>query len=192
MATWAEFERADPELAAFGRERVEGQVCFHATLRTRRLARVHPVEPWIAAGLLLVLFPRAAPEGGRGPGDGRYALHTPMDNQEGEGGEFMVSGWMEQVADDIRRSQRPYTTRRTVAFYAMSVEEAVGTTYEGEGPEPATGAGDLRRRGRGSRRARRTVTGRGPRLHPALDVRGVEARACNIIDASSLRLPVGR
>jgi hypothetical protein len=51
MATWAEFALADPELAAFGEERLDGQVCFHATLRADGSPRVHPVEPWIAVGL---------------------------------------------------------------------------------------------------------------------------------------------
>jgi hypothetical protein len=49
VATWAEFERADAELAAFGQARLDGRVCFHATLRRDGGPRVHPVEPWIAA-----------------------------------------------------------------------------------------------------------------------------------------------
>jgi hypothetical protein len=135
MATWAEFERAEPELAAFGRERVDGHVCFHATLRADGWPRVHPVEPWIATGLLLVRFRGHSPKVQEVLRDGRYALHSPMDNPDGVGGEFLVRGWMEQLAETHPAAQRvaeeaPYA----LAFYAMSVEEAVGTTYEEDEP----------------------------------------------------------
>ena len=89
MATWAEFERAEPELAAFGRERLDGTVCFQATLRLDGSPRVHPVEPWIAAGLLLVRFRARSPKVREVARDARYALHSPMDNPEGIGGEFL-------------------------------------------------------------------------------------------------------
>jgi hypothetical protein len=133
--TWAEFELADPELAAFGRERVDQQVCFHATLRPDGWPRVHPVEPWIAVGLLLVRFRGHSPKVDEVRLDGRYALHSPMDNPDGVGGEFMVQGWIEQVAPTHPAVQRfvddaPYA----LAFYSMSVEEAVGTTYEEDEP----------------------------------------------------------
>jgi hypothetical protein len=137
VVAWAELERADPDLAAFGRERLDGRVCFHATLRRDGWPRVHPVEPWIAAGLLLVRFRAHSPKVEEVRHDGRYALHSPMDNPDGIGGEFLVRGWMERIADTHPAAQRfaadaPYP----LAFYAMSVEEAVGTTYEGEELEP--------------------------------------------------------
>ncbi len=137
MATWAEFELAEPELGAFGRERLDGQVCFHATLRADGWPRVHPVEPWIATGLLLVRFRARSPKVDEVLRDGRYALHSPMDNPDGVGGEFMVRGWMERVSDTHPAAQRfaqdaPYP----LAFYAMSVEEVVVTTYEGPDLDP--------------------------------------------------------
>lgn len=137
MATWAEFELAEPELAAFGKERLDGQVCFHATLRTDGSPRVHPVEPWIAVGLLLVRFRGHSPKVDEVRHDGRFALHSPMDNPDGVGGEFMVRGWMEQIGETHPAVQRfVHDASYALAFYAMSVEEAVGTTYEGEEAEP--------------------------------------------------------
>ena len=60
-----------------------------------------------------------------------------MDNPDGEGGEFLVRGRMEQVPPDhpaaiaiARRTGTP------LAFYSLSVEEAVGTTYEGRDRHP--------------------------------------------------------
>ncbi|MGH2680618.1 MAG: pyridoxamine 5'-phosphate oxidase family protein [Actinomycetota bacterium] len=135
MATWAEFELADPELAAFGRARLHHQVCFHATLRADGSPRVHPIEAWIAAGLLLVRFRGHSPKVAEVLRDGRYALHSPMDNLEGEGGEFLVRGWMERISDRHPGAQAiteeaPFPR----AFFAMSVDEAVATTYEGDAP----------------------------------------------------------
>jgi hypothetical protein len=135
MATWAEFERAEPELARFGKERLDGKVCFHATLRADGSPRVHPVEPWLGAGLLLVRFRAHSPKVDEVMRDGRYALHSPMDNPDGIGGEFLVRGWMERVSEEHPAARRfaeeaPYP----LAFYAMSVEEAVGTTYEDDEP----------------------------------------------------------
>jgi hypothetical protein len=137
MATWAEFALADPELAAFGQARLDGRICFHATLRADGSPRVHPVEPWIATGLLLVRFRGQSPKVAEVARDGRYALHSPMDNPDGIGGEFLVSGWMERISDQHPAARRfadgaPYP----LAFFAMSVDEAVGTTYEGEERDP--------------------------------------------------------
>jgi hypothetical protein len=137
MVTWAEFELADEALAAFGRERLDGRVCFHATLRRDGWPRVHPVEPWIAIGLLLVRFRARSPKVDEVRHDGRYALHSPMDNPDGIGGEFLVRGWLEQIGETHPAVQRfvqdaPYP----LAFYAMSVVEAVGTTYEGDDRDP--------------------------------------------------------
>jgi hypothetical protein len=135
--TWAEFERAEPELAAFGHQRLHEQVCFHATIRRDGWPRVHPVEPWIAVGLLVVGFRARSPKVDEVLRDGRYALHSPMDNTEGEGGEFLVRGWMEQIAESHPSAQRvPYEASYPLAFYAMSLEEAVGTTYEGSDTAP--------------------------------------------------------
>jgi hypothetical protein len=137
VATWAEFERADAQLAVFGRERLDGRVSFHATLRRDGSPRVHPVETWIAAGLLMVRFRRQSPKVREVAHDARYALHSPMDNPDGVGGEFLVRGWMEQISPDHPAAiEIARATPTPLAFFALSVEEAVGTTYEGADRDP--------------------------------------------------------
>jgi hypothetical protein len=137
MATWAEFEREDPALGAFGRERVDGRVCFHATLRRDGSPRVHPVEPWIATGLLLVRFRGHSPKVEEVAHDGRYALHSPMDNPDGIGGEFLVRGWMERIAETHPAAVRfAEKASYPLAFFALSVEEVLATTYEGDDRVP--------------------------------------------------------
>ena len=69
--------------------------------------------------------------------DPRYALHSPMDNPNGEGGEFLVRGRMRRMrpdhpaADPVARA-----TAIALAFYSLAIEEAVATTYEGEELDP--------------------------------------------------------
>lgn len=138
MATWSEFERADADLAAFGRARLEERVCFQATVRENGWPRVHPVEPWIAAGLLCVRFRARSPKVAEVAANGRYALHTPMADPEGEGGEFLVSGWMERMSDRHPAARAiAEGSPEPLAFYALSVEEVAVTTYEGEERRPA-------------------------------------------------------
>ena len=137
MATWAEFERAEPDLAAFGKARFEGQVVFHATLRADGSPRLHPVSPWFGAGFMAVSFRARSPKIDEILRDGRYAMHSPMDNHAVDGGEFLVNGWMEQVAADHPVViARPFTTPYPLAHYVCSIEEAVATTYEGKGETP--------------------------------------------------------
>jgi hypothetical protein len=137
MTTWAEFERAEPQLGEFGRERIDGQVCFQATLKPDGSPRVHPVAPWIATGLLLVRFRARSPKVAEVGLDGRTALHSPMDDPDGIGGEFLVNGWMEQVSPSHPAAQRfAAEAPEPLAFYAISVESVVATTYEGPELDP--------------------------------------------------------
>lgn len=132
MATWAEFANAEPDLAAFGRERMEGRIVYQATLRLDGGPRVHPVSPWIAVGLLCVSFRDTSPKVREVARDARYALHTaqPWDDHSGAFGEFMTRGWLEQIAPShpaVRK--RPGQTPYGLVHYLCSIEEAVATEY---------------------------------------------------------------
>jgi hypothetical protein len=99
--------------------------------------RVHPVSPWIGAGLLALCFRATSPKIAEVARDGRYAMHSsqPSDDHDGISGEFMVRGWMEQVSPlHPSATARPYGADFEVAFYVCSVEEAVATTYPDGGP----------------------------------------------------------
>jgi hypothetical protein len=137
VGAWAELEIQEPDLATFGRERFEGKVVFHATIRCDGAPRLHPVSPWFGAGLLLVAFRARSPKNDEVALDGRYAMHSAIDsdNHEGAGGEFLVRGWMERVSPEHPGAVAvPYEVPYELAVYACSVEEAVGTTYDGPTP----------------------------------------------------------
>jgi hypothetical protein len=106
----------------------------------------------------MVRFRGGSPKVAEVAGDPRYALHSPMDNPNGEGGEFLVRGRMAPVTpDQPAAAEVVETTRLPLAFYALSVDEAVGTTYEGKELDP------VYRRWR----APRTSTPRAPDRLPA-------------------------
>jgi hypothetical protein len=78
VATWAKFANAEPDLAAFAWERMEGRIVYQATLRLDGGPRVHPVSPWLGAGLLCVSFRDTSPKMREVARDARYALHTAL------------------------------------------------------------------------------------------------------------------
>jgi hypothetical protein len=132
VATWAEFADADPDLAAFAQERIEGRIVYQATLRVDGGPRVHPVSPWIAAGLLCVSFRDASPKMREVARDARYALHTsqPWEDHAGAHGEFMARGRLEQIPSTHPAVvARPGATPYGLVHYACSIEEAVATEY---------------------------------------------------------------
>lgn len=106
MASWREFEAAEPEMAAIGRARlVPAPIMMLATVRRSGAPRVHPVCPIFAGGAVYI----AVAGGGRvGPSpkrfdlqhDGRYAMHAlPGDRDE----EFYVTGRARRVSDGTER-----------------------------------------------------------------------------------------
>ena len=135
MATWAEFANGDSELAAFGLERMKGRIVYQATLRLDGAPRVHPVSPWIAAGLLCVSFRATSPKVNEVARDARYALHSAQtwEDLDGDHGEFMARGWLEQISPSHPAvNARPGHVSFELVHYACSIEEAVATEYPDE------------------------------------------------------------
>jgi hypothetical protein len=132
VATWAEFADAEPDLAAFARERMTGRIVYQATLRLDGGPRVHPVSPWIGAGLLCVSFRDASLKMREVARDPRYALHTsqPWEDHAGDHGEFMLRGRLEQIpASHAAVAARPGQPPYALVHYSCSIDEAVATEY---------------------------------------------------------------
>lgn len=97
--TWGQFESEAPELAAFGRQRLNVGPAYLATIRLDGAPRVHPVNPKVHGEHLgLYVFP-SSPKGADLRRDGRFALHTTVDDVAGHGGEFVVRGRSRLVDD---------------------------------------------------------------------------------------------
>jgi hypothetical protein len=134
MVRWQEFEGAAPDLAAFGRDRVDGRVCFLGTIRPDGSPRVHPVTPWIASGRLFVRMYPTSPKVSDLARDDRYALHSLMDNDEGKGGEFALRGRARQVSEtseiQIANAARPEPSPERYVLIEVGVDEVSTTVYE--------------------------------------------------------------
>jgi len=139
MATWGAFETEESELAAFGRERIDRRVSFLATIRGDGGPRVHPVTPWIVDGHLYVRMYETSPKVADLGRDARYALHSMMDNDEGDGGECALRGMAEGVRDpDVVAAAYAAVVELSgppLVLFELLVDEVVTTTYPGETTE---------------------------------------------------------
>ncbi len=140
MVTWGAFGSQATELASFGRERVDRRVSFLATVRSDGGPRVHPVTPWIADGHLYVRMYPTSPKAADLRRDARFALHSMMDNDDGIGGEFALTGRATEIEDPDARIEAiavvegPGSGRELVLF-ELNVDEVLGTSYVGDETE---------------------------------------------------------
>lgn len=104
MASWSEFEAADPELAAFGRRllyKTGDPIGYLATVRAVDAGpRVHPVCPIPADGRLYVTIPRVSPKVADLKADPRFMFHTYPDDRDPE---FSFRGRARLVTSDEER-----------------------------------------------------------------------------------------
>jgi hypothetical protein len=69
--------------------------------------------------------------------DSRFALHSMMDNDEGDGGEFAVRGSVE-IVDDPDRTAGAYEaigdlgTDRPLVLFELGIDEVAATEYDGD------------------------------------------------------------
>ncbi len=132
MRSWAEFERDDPTLAAFGRERLNDRVAYLGTVRSDGSPRVHPVSARIREGRLFVRMDPASPKARDLSRNGRYALHSQVLDTSGTGGEFAVSGQAKLVDDPLLLKTLtqglPHPGRYIV--FELQISSAMSTIYE--------------------------------------------------------------
>jgi hypothetical protein len=92
IMTWKIVAEQQPELAAFGAERLNGRVAYLATIRKDGSPRVHPMTPIIGQGHLFVFMEPTSPKGRDLQRDGRYAIHCAVSYNSGASGEFSITG----------------------------------------------------------------------------------------------------
>ncbi len=138
MATWKEFERANPDLAAFGTERVDGVVAYLATVGNSGLPRVYPVTPIIGGGHLFVFMEPTSPKGRDLRRNGQFALHSSVSDTEGGQGEFSIQGRGALVGDPglrvIAVESSSYSPAERYILFELFVRTAMSTVYRGDQP----------------------------------------------------------
>jgi hypothetical protein len=130
MATWNDFERAQPQMAARGRDLMyrngdgEGML---VTASASEPPRVHPVNAGIVDGHFYTFV-----QGGSGKrrdldSDGRYAFHTHLDPQAPS--EFLVRGHAKEVRDRALREQIAsnwfFTVQDSYPLYELMIAHAI-------------------------------------------------------------------
>ena len=145
MATWGQFEAAEPEMAAAGHKLVYQYgpgLGFLATVRRDGGPRLHPFCPVIADGELWAFILTASPKGADLRRDGRYAMHacSPDDVDD----EFYVTGRATEVdADEAQRERIKAATTASVGaatetLFSLGIDRAMLAVYTHRGQWPPT------------------------------------------------------
>lgn len=97
--TWGEFTSVEPDLAAFGADRLTAFPAYLATVRRAGMPRVHPVTPiFTPDGFYLYMEP-TSPKARDLVERRWYAVHSGVPDNAGTGGEFSVSGTAASIDD---------------------------------------------------------------------------------------------
>jgi hypothetical protein len=132
MTSWSEFEKASPELAAFGKERLNGKVAYLGTVRANGRPRVHPVTPIISAERLFLFMEPTSPKGKDLQREGHFALHATVEDSNGGNGEFYIRGIATLVNDAALREEAAkagYKPQDHYILFTLSVEYAFMNIY---------------------------------------------------------------
>ena len=131
--SWKHLEDQQPELAAFGAERLNGKVAYLATIRKDGSPRVHPMTPIIGQGHFFVFMEPTSPKGHDLQRDGRFAIHCAVSDNSGASGEFIVTGQARLIDDaDLRAlavSLASYAPADRYILFEFDVESAASTIY---------------------------------------------------------------
>jgi len=139
LASWRELESKVPQLAAFGRERLDGKVAYLATIKRDGRPRAHPVTPIIGEGRCFIFIEPSSPKGNDLKSNGNYCLHCSMSDSSGSSGEFQISGHAEIVEDDemraIAEASSSYKPADRYILFELKLSEALSTSYRGGRPD---------------------------------------------------------
>ncbi len=136
--TWKSLEEQQPELAAFGCERLNGKVAYLATVRKDGAPRLHPMTPIIGQGHFFVFMEPTSPKGHDLQRDGRYAIHCAVSDNSGASGEFSITGRAHLVDDAELRalavSLASYEPADRYILFEFNIESAASTIYPDDRP----------------------------------------------------------
>jgi hypothetical protein len=136
--SWRFLEEQQPELAAFGVERLNGKVAYLATTRKDGSPRVHPMTPIIGEGHLFVFMEPTSPKGHDLQRDGRYAIHCSVSDSSGASGEFLVAGQARLINDPDLRALAvrlsSYAPAERYILFEFDLTSAASTIYPGDQP----------------------------------------------------------
>jgi hypothetical protein len=117
MATWAEFARQAPELAALGEARFRAtRLVMVGTLRADGGPRITPVEPRLVDGDLQLGMMWRSMKALDLLRDPRCSVHSTTADKNGTEGDFKVYGAVEHVTDPDRRERHCQVTEQEIGW----------------------------------------------------------------------------
>ncbi len=130
MESWEAFARAEPDLAARGREllyqRGDGEA-FLTTVAANGTPRIHPLNVGVRDGRLLVFVQAHSAKARDLESNPHYALHAQQDAEHPH--EFMVRGQARLVTDPALRAAAAadwfYTVSEAYPLYELLIEHAL-------------------------------------------------------------------
>ena len=130
MESWEAFARAEPDLAARGREllyqRGDGEA-FLTTVAANGTPRIHPLNVGVRDGRLLVFVQDHSAKARDLESNQHYALHAHQDAEHPH--EFMVRGQARLVTDPALRAAAAadwfYTVSEAYSLYEFLIEHAL-------------------------------------------------------------------
>jgi len=141
MKTWAQFLAEAPDLASFGKARLEGRIAYLATIRPGGAPRLHPISPIFTANGLFVYMSENSPKASDLRRDPRYAVHCSVEDHSGGQGEFVIHGHALETNGELReevfRQARIMgrNPRESFVLFEFRVLEAAATIYDEHGPK---------------------------------------------------------
>ncbi len=134
MMSWKTLEEQQPDLAEFGKERLQNKVAYLATIRKDGSPRVHPFTPIIGEGHFFAFMEPTSPKGHDLRRDGRFAVHCSVSDTSGESGEFFVDGKVKFIEDPELRALAvklaPYHPAERYVLFEFEPESVVITEYK--------------------------------------------------------------
>lgn len=134
--SWNELKDNAPELAEFGKSRFASEVAYLATIKKDGSPRVHPVTPILGKDRLFLFMEPTSPKGHVLHRDGRYALHSSVQDSSGEGGEFLITGTARAVDDDETRAAAAQAASYEIVdryvLFELDIDTAFSTYYDGD------------------------------------------------------------
>jgi hypothetical protein len=134
VARWRQLADHEPEIAARAEARLAGRVAYLATTARDGSPRVHPVTPIIDGDSLFMFMEPTSPKGHDLRRDGRFALHSVVDDTQGGGGEFLLRGRALLVEDGDERSRAAaaagYEPAQRYVLFELLPDELLVTDYQ--------------------------------------------------------------
>jgi len=134
-ASWGDFASNAPEMAAFGKDRIDGKVAYLATVRRDGSPRAHPVTPIIGEGRCFLFVEPTSRKVRDLKSSGLYCLHCSMSDSSGSSGEFQICGPVKLIEDtEVRMQAENVSSFRPAERYLLfelKIEEVLSTSYKG-------------------------------------------------------------